>query len=173
MLMFQMKKKMNSKFKKIGFLLTFVVVSYNFCFSQNNQSSDSLLYERKSKKIKWYSVEDYRAAYTNKIILELNNWKTGDTLHNFLYDINLDSRQIGYWWGPHNPFSLRKYIFDYLVNVDLLELIISKESIFNSKPIKQGENDPPIPYNEFSNYELAKYRIEELKNLKPSYFSPH
>lgn len=135
-------------------------------------TGSSLVFAQDSTNVidnkKWLTPEKYRESFIKKIAQELNSWKEGDSLPSFLYKVDFDSRHGGYWWTLHTPLSLRKMIFDLVDNEKILLEIIRNKNIFDKT------SDIPIqdfvpPFSDYSNYELSKYRLEEIYNMKPTY----
>lgn len=109
-----------------------------------------------------------RINFLKPYIDSLNHLIDYQELPVFLLNYNFDIQNAGYWSSFHDPVSLRKMIFSQVTNEKVLNLILSskipeihKKATFNSDQYPLKGND--IPYIDYSNLELAKMRLEELK----------
>lgn len=88
----------------------------------------------------------------------------------FFYEYDFDKKH-GRHLSPHafhGYVSIRKFIIDNINNIDLLYAVRrSKDKRLkksNKIPRKIYRNTVIIHFQEYSTYELVKYRIEELRN---------
>jgi hypothetical protein len=109
--------------------------------------------------------EGIKVEFLQQFIDSLNNFREGSMLPHFLLNYNFDSQHLAYWESVHQATSLRKLIFDEVINKEVLREILQRE-VYKTKPATANGNDYEIsiPFSEYSIYELAKYRLEELKN---------
>ncbi|QEC41843.1 hypothetical protein [Pseudobacter ginsenosidimutans] len=99
------------------------------------------------------------ATYADSI----NNMNEGK-LPFFLTDVQFDYHHTGIFSPFHSPLPLRKLIFDKVDNCNSLILIIDADAeALKRKP--QIENDISVEFIEYSYFDLAKKRIDELKCL--------
>jgi hypothetical protein len=114
------------------------------------------------------TIDQRRKIFIATYIDSLNSWKKGQKLPDFLCIDSFDYVNSYYWKGLHNPISLRKEIFNMVTNRKVLIAIQkSKNKCYNT--IFRSHYDPHniyinirIPFQEFSNKDLASQRLEEL-----------
>ena len=109
---------------------------------------------------------DFVARYADS--LNAFVYKKGIELPDFFYNYNFDKENRIGWIGLHTPISLRKLIIDKVTNVNLLEGVLFSNDKRTKKrfkiPKRQYMGDIFIPFQEYSTYDLVKYRLEEIAN---------
>ncbi len=147
-------------------MLFYLVFSSIYFVTNNCYSQDSTDWQTAFDTLKPISQSKTRDVFLKPYIDSLNNYRNGD-LPVFLSDYRFDSRYLVYWNSLHSPISLRKIIFDAIDNRMILEKIIKlkDEKFKKAENINNAKNEYNIiiPFAKFSNMELAKFRLEELK----------
>lgn len=109
-----------------------------------------------------------RNNFLQSYIDSLNLYESGE-LPFFLSQVDFDYKNAGYWSNLNSPVSMRKIIFDNIVNENVLQVIInSKNKVYRQTFYfeNKGFINIQIPFIMFSNYQLALLRYEELKQEK-------
>jgi hypothetical protein len=113
-------------------------------------------------------MEDLTKRFIQPYIDSLNNYTAGDFLPKFLLEPSFDADHFAYWPANHRPISFRYLIFSKVTNLSILkEILVSQEGKLKEKlEGYKSEYFEKIPFQEFSNCELASYRFDQLTNEK-------
>lgn len=116
-------------------------------------SGDSIIYQNGNR------------SFVNRYADSLNIHTEGKPLPQFLKDANFDIAHFLYWEHSKQPNSLRYEIMSKVYNQLVLTMITeSGDSSYQKLPEAQPEIS--IPFQNYSFSDLAKIRIEELKNRR-------
>jgi nucleoside permease NupC len=145
-----------------NYIILVFFLSVNYCFSQS-------LY--KLRDVQMFKIKS-GIEYVKKYSDSLNAVSTyGKKKTNFFYQSNFD-RKNGhrFYLNLHSSVSLRKLIIGRITNIKLLEAVLRDKNKFLKKktktPKKMYMGHVIIPFQEYSTYELVKYRLQELMNEK-------
>ncbi len=142
-------------------LFIFLSLSVSLCHAQQNSfklNDDQL---RDIKK---------RIGFVNKYADSLNSYSCGNckNIPPFFYEYDFDKKNTSNWLSMHLGISLRKIIIDKITNTNLLKAVIkSKDKRLKKRtkiPKKLKLGDIVLPFQEYSTYDLVKYRLQELLN---------
>ncbi|MFK7750391.1 MAG: hypothetical protein AB8B65_18510 [Kordia sp.] len=113
-------------------------------------------------------VINRRTQFIQKYADSLNSYKPNNNkLPCFFYRSNFDRENSELLTSVHDGTSLRKLIIDRVINIELLISVVESNSNKIKKKPKKAKNASPygiIRFQDYSIYELAKYRLEELLN---------
>jgi hypothetical protein len=151
--------KINLIMKPVLFI--FFYLSISLCFAQKNTFK---LRDDQLRDIK------KRTVFVNKYADSLNTYSCDNCkiLPSFFYESNFDKKNTVNWLSMHLGVSLRKLIVDKITNSGLLKAVLkSKDKRLKKRtkiPKKIKLGDIVLPFQEYSTYDLVKYRLQELLN---------
>jgi hypothetical protein len=166
--------KMNKIYNKI--ILLSIVLIFNFSLTTDCRTVNSSKMKSEtstkfynSDSIPIFKLErmiDKLEIFTNRFSDSLNNY-SADSLPQFLEVVDFDQYYSDFWPSNHNGLSIRKKIFDKVKNINCLNAILKSNKIIYRQIYKSTKYyHHATPYESYSNYDLAKLRIEEIKNLE-------
>lgn len=145
--------------KKLLYII--IYLSFSICFSQQ----DSIRPAGKAMLIKIKNRKEFVTEYVKK----LNSYNKNEKIPTFFYEYNFDDKNKRYWVSRHSAISLRKLIIEKIDNKDLLKAVLkSKDRLIKKRKRKKRERGYFVvfnnPFQEYSNYDLVKLRLEEIWN---------
>lgn len=113
-----------------------------------------------------FSLEKRRNLFISNLADSLNNYKEGK-LPFFLSIYDFDYLNSSFWDSNHQPNCIRKMILEKVYNQKSLYAILkSKNKNYKktSKLLLQYFTPTKIPYQDISNWHLAKEQLKKLHN---------
>ncbi|PHR72565.1 MAG: hypothetical protein COA67_04775 [Lutibacter sp.] len=110
-----------------------------------------------------------RKEFVTEFVKKLNSFNENEKIPSFFYEHDFDDKNKKYWVSRHSAISLRKLIIEKIDNVTLLKAVLkSKSRRIKKKKRKKRERGYFVvfnsPFQEYSNYDLVKFRLEEIWN---------